>query len=88
MPGGIHPPLEVIASWPTPNFDNPEMRGWGLVITTTIITTLSVAIVAARIIARSKSRNMGIDDWIIIASMARIPSSIHGSRIWKLTVVN
>lgn len=69
MAGGILPPLEVIASWPTPNYVNPVQKGWGLVIAAIILSTLSTSIVCARLWARIKLRNMGIDDWIIIITM-------------------
>lgn len=74
MPGGIHPTLEVIASWPRPNYVNPERKGWGLVITTIVLFTLALFTVLARLWARFVLlRNPGLDDLVIVLAMVRQP---------------
>jgi hypothetical protein len=69
MPGGITPPIAVIATWPAPNYEHPVLRGWALVIVTGVLTLLSLFTVCARVWARVGLRNIGIDDWIIIITM-------------------
>ena len=70
MPGGPHPPLSVIASWPAPNYINPEGRGR---VTTTIAAVLSpitLFIIFARLWVRFYlQRSAGIDDWLMIAAL-------------------
>jgi hypothetical protein len=69
MPGGIHPPLSVIESWPKASADF-QRRGWGIPITIIILFTITVCIVAARLWVRLvMQRNQGIDDFCIIAAM-------------------
>lgn len=69
MPGGIHPPPSVIAQWPKPNYDDPVTQS-GLVPVIVIFTVLSCCMVTARLLVRGvMQRNMGLDDWIIIAAM-------------------
>ena len=72
MPGGTHPPLSVIGSWPnhSPNF---ERRGWGIPIVVMVLFSISIAVVSARLWARLViQRNSGIDDLFIVAAMVRI----------------
>lgn len=69
MPGGIHPSPQVIASWPRPNYENPETRGYGLVILTSILAFVSTFVVVLRLWTRATvTRNFGIDDWVILAA--------------------
>lgn len=69
MAGGIHPPLEAIASWPKPNYDNPASRN-GIVPLLAVFMVLSVLMVSARIAVRGfMQRNMGVDDWLILVAM-------------------
>jgi hypothetical protein len=70
MPGGIHPPLSVIKSWPKANHINPVRRDGGLVGLTITLFVLALATVCARLWARFViQRNAGIDDAIIVACM-------------------
>ena len=60
-------PPEVIASWPTPNYDNPVTRGNGLIIVNAVFISLTVIAVALRVYARVfVSHWFGADDWCII----------------------
>jgi hypothetical protein len=69
MPGGILPPIEVIVNWPTPNYVNPQTRGWGLIALAVTLSTMSLLVVCARLWARIRLHSTGIDDWIILVTM-------------------
>jgi hypothetical protein len=70
MPGGTHPPLTVILSWPNPNYVNPPRHGWGLTIGIVVISALAVLTVCARMWARLRlQKNGGIDDVFIVAAL-------------------
>ena len=70
MPGGVHPPLSVIASWPTPNYKNPTTSGWELVVTSVVLGTLAIVTVAARLYARIVLiGKAGWEDWLIVIAM-------------------
>ena len=81
MVGGIHPPLEVTANWPTPNYVNPETRGHGAVILCAILSSFSIFTVALRLWTRAKvTNNFGVDDWFMIAAMVHE----YPSMAWRL----
>lgn len=69
--GGINPPPEVIATWPAPNYVNPEERGWGAPIVLSIFLLLTLVIYIARIRARFVVNSPGIDD--VLMSVAMLP---------------
>jgi hypothetical protein len=72
MPGGTHPPLSVILSWPVPTPDF-ERRGWGIPIVVMTLFSISIAVVSARLWARLViQRNAGVDDIFIVAAMVRM----------------
>ncbi|USP82307.1 hypothetical protein yc1106_09581 [Curvularia clavata] len=57
------PPVSVVLSWPTPNYDNPVTRGPALIIVNAICITLTVLTVVARLYTRIViKRWFGIDD--------------------------
>ncbi|KAK5065307.1 hypothetical protein LTR84_001145 [Exophiala bonariae] len=63
-------PPEVIASWPTPNFVNPDDRGPALVYVCIIFTVIGVLLVAARIYSRLFiTRAPGVDDLLVICGL-------------------
>ena len=70
--GGLHPPLNVIISWPNSNYINPATRDWtGPIILLTAIA-LSTMVFVMRIWARLVvGRNFGLDD--VLISLAMIP---------------
>ncbi|QDS73569.1 hypothetical protein FKW77_001161 [Venturia effusa] len=73
MPGGIHPPLATVVAWSKiANHLNPsETRGWGLVTLVVVLSLITLVTVVARIWARTKiQHNAGVDDVIIVATMA------------------
>lgn len=69
MPGGIHPPLAVIATWPAPSLD-PIQRGWNIPIVLIIFTSITFLVVVARLWARLVvQKNPGLDDIVIVLAM-------------------
>jgi hypothetical protein len=77
MPGGPHPPLEVIASWPPANLVNPEGRGTVTTIIAGVLSPITFFIVFARLWVRFHlQRNAGWDDWLMIAALV-IPLVSH-----------
>jgi hypothetical protein len=69
MPGGLHPPIEVILTW-KPNYTKPETRGWGIVGLFTVLLLLTYVVVLMRLWARFRlAKNAGIDDALIIFNM-------------------
>ncbi|KAF2737387.1 hypothetical protein EJ04DRAFT_561554 [Polyplosphaeria fusca] len=70
MPGGIHPPLEVIASWPPGNYLNPTTRSNALLVVSCVFAPLSLALLLARLYVRLRMQhNAGWDDWVMLAAM-------------------
>lgn len=68
--GGLHPPAEVLAAWPRPNYVNPEERGWEAPIVLMVMLFLTMVVFMARIWARLVvSKNAGIDDVFMSISM-------------------
>ncbi|KAI4681155.1 uncharacterized protein J4E88_005662 [Alternaria novae-zelandiae] len=85
--GGLHPPPEVLLSWPKPNYVDPEERGWGPPILLMVVLGITFLVYCARMWARLViSKNFGLDD--ILVSMAMLPlfgltiSSVLGIRIY------
>lgn len=70
--GGLHPPPEVLLSWPKPNYVDPEERGWGPPILLMVVLGITFLVYCARMWARLViSKNFGLDD--ILVSMAMLP---------------
>jgi hypothetical protein len=72
MPGGAHPPPSVIFTW-SPNYVNPEKRGWmfpAIIIAVYLPTLIAVFF---RLLARFVYlRNAGLDDLFIIIAVVGI----------------
>ena len=63
-------PPEVIASWPKPNTVNPETHGPGLMIVSSVLSAVAIAVVATRLYARFViTRAPGIDDALIVLAV-------------------
>ncbi|ETN40481.1 uncharacterized protein HMPREF1541_04758 [Cyphellophora europaea CBS 101466] len=63
----LRPPLEVVASWPKPNYIDPENRGPGLVYGAIVLATFGLLIVTARVYSRLWiTKAFGIDDLLIV----------------------
>ncbi|PQE16809.1 integral membrane protein [Rutstroemia sp. NJR-2017a BBW] len=68
------PPPEVIASWPAPNYINPERHGNAVIIVDAVFFPLALLILLIRIYTRLRiSKSFGLDDWLIVAAM--LPST-------------
>jgi hypothetical protein len=64
------PPVDVLLSWPTPNYEDPVTRGPALVIVNSIFVALAVSTVAARLYTRIViKRWFGIDDIFILLAL-------------------
>ncbi|PQE23730.1 integral membrane protein [Rutstroemia sp. NJR-2017a WRK4] len=64
------PPPEVIASWPAPNYINPERHGNAVIIVDAVFFLLALLILLIRIYTRLRiSKSFGLDDWLIVAAM-------------------
>ena len=46
------PPISVIATWPAPNYENPETRGPALLIVESIFLSLAWIILSLRLYVR------------------------------------
>jgi hypothetical protein len=63
------PPPSVIASWPTPNYVDPETRGPGLLVTEIVIVTIALTVLALRLYVRLRIvRKTGWDDWLMVTA--------------------
>ena len=79
MAGAGHqfPPVEVILSWPTPDYDNPETHGPAGYAIVLALTSLAVLILAIRLYTRKKiTKGFGLDDILIVAAFVRCLSPI------------
>jgi hypothetical protein len=77
---GLLPPLSVIIQWPTPNYEDPVTRSKAVLITSCVLGAIMIAVMGARMWARVViQRNVGLDDWIMVAAMVR--PSRKGSKL-------
>ncbi|KAL5433010.1 hypothetical protein PMIN07_011401 [Paraphaeosphaeria minitans] len=68
--GGLDAPPEVILSWPTPNYVNPERHSDSGPITVIVFLVLSILVYFARMWARVvMTKTAGLDDWIMTSSI-------------------
>lgn len=66
-------PEEVIASWPEPNYIDPVTRGPALIIVECIGLAIALVCLILRLYVRAfLMRNIGLDDWIMVAAMVCI----------------
>jgi hypothetical protein len=73
MPGGLHPPLEVMLSWPTPNYINPVTQPKAIPILACVLGPLAVCLLFTRLWVRIRmQRNAGADDWLMVVALVRI----------------
>jgi hypothetical protein len=77
MPGGLHPPIQVIETW-RPNYINPETRGGGIVALVTVLLVLTYIVVLLRLWSRfGLTKTAGIDDALIIFNMVSFASPVY-----------
>ncbi|KZM24673.1 hypothetical protein ST47_g4191 [Ascochyta rabiei] len=70
--GGLHPPPQVLRSWPTPNYINPEERGRTSSIVLSAVLGVTFFVYIARMWARlGLGKNAGWDDTLM--SLAIVP---------------
>ncbi|KAM5386887.1 hypothetical protein ACJZ2D_000180 [Fusarium nematophilum] len=68
-----NPPPEVVATWPQPNYDDPEHRGPALLIVELTIMSIAIITLLARLYVRIfKVNKSGLDDWLMLAAMVSI----------------
>lgn len=66
----MHPTKEIIATWPKPNFVNPETRGPALTVVNIVFIVLVFIVVGMRYYTRLKiTRSFGQDDVVIGLSL-------------------
>ena len=80
-------PPEVIASWPAPNYVDPETRGPGLVVASILLASLVIVPVAPRLYSRFLlTKAAGPDHALIVLALAfAIALSvlvIIGNKVW------
>lgn len=72
-------PLDVLLTWPKPNYINPEVRGPELWISTAIFMTAAYACVGIRLYSRAYIRKwVGIDDFLVSVASVSISAILGG----------
>jgi hypothetical protein len=67
-------PPEVYASWPAPNYTNPQTRGPSVVIFNAVLISIVTFTVLLRLYVRAYMlRWLGIDDVFIIIALVSLP---------------
>ena len=75
MTTGFHPPLSVIATWPKPNYIDPETKGKELFVISLILCILAVVFVTARLVVRGRiQRQLGLDDYLLAIGLVCAPA--------------
>ena len=60
-------PPDVVAKWPSPNFDDPTTAGPALNVIAILFMLLAYLFVGLRIYVRAwLLRSFGIDDWLMV----------------------
>jgi hypothetical protein len=68
------PPADVVASWPPPDYENPDTQGPRLLTIQMILMPLALVALIARLYARvCLMKKAWIDDWLMLAAMVCIP---------------
>ncbi|EAT88340.2 hypothetical protein SNOG_04580 [Parastagonospora nodorum SN15] len=71
------PTPEIIATWPTPNYDNPKSIKTSIEAVVYSTTIAMLLFVGSRIFVRTKSKlGMGVDDWFMTAAAVRIGTTL------------
>lgn len=61
------PPPGVMATWPPPNFGDPDLQGQALVITQAVLVPAALSVLAARLFVRVRIvRRWGWDDALMV----------------------
>lgn len=68
----IIPPPEVVAKWPTPNYEDPQTHGHATLIVNLIFLSFAIIAVLLRCYYRlSKSRKLELDDLVTVVALVR-----------------
>ena len=66
------PPIEVIASWPTPNYINPESRApIGKVVGSILLVSVTIVILIRLYSRKQLTKGCGLDDLLICLAYVR-----------------
>lgn len=69
------PPKDVIATWPEPNYDDPDTKGPSLLVVQLCLMPLAMLALGARLYVRVfLMKKAGVDDWLMLGAMVRSPS--------------
>ena len=64
------PPLDVMATWPLPNYIDPVTRGPASTAIVLVLYPLVCLVIFLRVYARLViSKSFGPDDWLILATL-------------------
>lgn len=78
-------PVDILLSWPTPNYVDPVTRGPALYIVNGLFFAITLACVALRLYTRIWIRKyFGLDDLFICIAMVRDRLAIHRSETFGI----
>ncbi|KAH7039470.1 hypothetical protein B0J12DRAFT_762765 [Macrophomina phaseolina] len=98
MPGGLHPPAELVLAWQTDSFPHGIRRGPMVVIVVAILYFVTLSVVLGRIYARLYAQpSAGLDDFFIFLAMVPttglaisicLADRLYGfdRHVWDLTI--
>ena len=67
------PPLEVLQSWPKPNYENPDRQAYFMAPLTIVMMVTCAIVVSLRLYVRAFIlKAFKADDWLIIAATVRL----------------
>jgi hypothetical protein len=77
------PPPEVVATWPAPNYVDPEIRGPDLIVVGVVTLAGALLCLGLRLYVRLRiMRKIELDDWVMVAATVRpFPWILSGS-VW------
>jgi len=68
------PPPEVKATWPKPNYIDPETRGPALLIVELTVLPIALIVLVLRLYVRCiVLKNSGWDDWLMVCAAVCVP---------------
>jgi hypothetical protein len=81
------PPHDVVASWPAPNYINPETRGPALVIVELFTVSISTICLGLRLHVKARiMRSVDWDDWLIVGAAVGIRT--HNTAKDRIVIAN
>ncbi|EED18206.1 integral membrane protein [Talaromyces stipitatus ATCC 10500] len=71
MSNQLIPPASVIATWPAPNFVDPELRGPGLLVVNVVFSSLAFILTVLRVYTRGFiTSTIGLDDVLAVLALS------------------